>query len=131
MSGASAKLELLHRHLLTRLAGNVAEMIYTIQRFRALGHEVNWTRWRARWFRNLYRRSEADNDWGYAAIISWSDSKNAAEVCASLESHWKQCEKILRHPACWKQVQLLVEVLRRRPRMSGKEAFSVIRPLAP
>ncbi|ADB18368.1 hypothetical protein Psta_3713 [Pirellula staleyi DSM 6068] len=87
MSGASAKLDLLHRHLLIRLAGNVAEMIYTIQRFRSLGHDVNWTRWRSRRLRNLYRRSEADNDWGYAAIISWSDSKNAAEVCASLDSH--------------------------------------------
>ncbi|QDU26257.1 hypothetical protein ETAA8_13330 [Anatilimnocola aggregata] len=121
----------LRRHLMVRLAGQVAEMAFTIQQFRATGHQVHWSRWRLRWIRNLFLRSEVDTDFTYAALFAWGICRDASELRRTFDQLWRDTEGLLRRPAYWSQIELLSAALSVRPVMTGEEAFAVIRPLAP
>lgn len=121
----------LHNHLVVRLAGHAAEMIYTLNRFRATGHRVSRTRWRIRWGRSLLFGNEPDADFAYAALMAWSNCRTVHELRQTFEELWRDTELLLRKDSVWSQVELLAAVLKVRPIMSGAEAFAVIRPLAP
>lgn len=130
-SEGSERHRVLRNHLIVRLAGHAAEMEFTLRRFRASGHRVNRTRWRTRWVRNLLFRNEVDADFAFAAIFAWGTCGNVHELRQTFEELWRDTELLLRQEAIWSQVELLAAVLKIRPVMSGKEAFGVIRPLAP
>jgi hypothetical protein len=121
----------LRNHLLVRLAGQAAEMEFTFMRFRATGHQVNKTRWRTRWIRNLLYRNDVDVDFTFAALCGWGLCRNVFELRQSCEELWRQTASLICQQSYWLQVEILAAVLEIRPVMSGKEAFAVIRPLAP
>lgn len=130
-SEGAERQRVLRNHLIVTLAGHAAEMEFSLRRFRASGHQVNRTRWRTRWVRNLLFRNEVDADFTYAALFAWGTCGNSHELRQTLEELWREAELLLRQEAIWSQVELLAAALRIRPVMSGKEAFRVIRPFAP
>jgi hypothetical protein len=120
--------DVLRRHAIARLAGQVSEMILVVTRFCELGHQVNWTRWRTRWIRDLLRRHDADIDFTFCALFAWGVVPSEAELLRQLTELWKAAETHLRRPVVWRQVELLAEVLARRTSLSSTEAIAALRP---
>jgi hypothetical protein len=126
-----AKIDLVRRYVVARLAGPVAGMIHSANLFRALGHTVNWPRWRLRWKNKLERQEDADLDFAFATIFGWCRCRNVKELHERLAAWWKETEGLLRRTDHWRQVECLAAALIERDVLTGAEAIDILRSLAP
>lgn len=122
-----ARIDLVNRYVVTRLAGPIAEMIHIANRLDAMNCPVNWSRWRARWKLKLKRREDADLDFAFATIFGWCRCRNAIEIDDRLKQLWKQAEGVLRRTDHWGQVELLAAALAEHDALTGAEALEIIR----
>lgn len=126
-----AKIDLVRRYVVARLAGPVAEMIHSAKLFQARGHSVSWPRWRLRWESKLARQEDADFDFAYGIVFGGCRCRNVEELDQCLAVWWKKTEGLLRRTDHWRQVEGLAAVLIERDVLTGAEAIDILRSLAP